>query len=153
MDDKTTPRMREAIRSRHRAGESVPALADDYGLSRSIVRRIIATLDVEDAPTEKEFLERARLAYRDAHPSKTVPLPYTLRDGEELSLKYLRRLEMAWVIGGGSGSMDILIHPKRLPELFRLPNFTPRRKAGEFGVVERFRFLNSERREMKGMER
>ena len=43
MEDVTTRRMREVIRSRHKAGETVPDLANDYSLSRSVVKRIILT--------------------------------------------------------------------------------------------------------------
>ena len=43
MDDVTTRKMREVIRSRHKAGEPTSALAEDYCLSRSVVKRIILT--------------------------------------------------------------------------------------------------------------
>jgi hypothetical protein len=48
--DSIKKRVAAAIQERHRAGESVAELADDYLVSRSMVRRIVASAPITDAP-------------------------------------------------------------------------------------------------------
>lgn len=43
-------RVAAAIQERHKAGDSVADLADDYRVSRSLVRRIVASEPITDAP-------------------------------------------------------------------------------------------------------